>query len=142
MQFKTFIIPAQGNELIEEELNKFLRSHKIVEIDKKFMATDMPCWCFCIGFLTNNFTNTRTNEPKVNYETVLSKEEFSNFERLRDIRKKVAQELNIPAYAVFTNKELSELSKIESISKESLENLAGFGSGRMEKVGLYFLKHL
>ena len=34
MQFKLFSIPATGDATAEEELNKFLRSHRAVSVEK------------------------------------------------------------------------------------------------------------
>jgi superfamily II DNA helicase RecQ len=142
MQFKVFYLPVHGNQDLEEELNVFLRSHKIVEIDKQFIANDKPAWCFCIGYLMQGLVSTTSKSPKVNYEAVLSKEEFSNYERFREIRKIVAKELNIPAYAVFTNHELSKLAKKDHITADDLLQIPAFGQGRMEKVGVYFLQKM
>lgn len=43
MQFKTFVVTANGNENIENELNLFLRSHKIVNVRTEFILKDEPC---------------------------------------------------------------------------------------------------
>ena len=141
MQYKFFTFPVATNEIMEEELNKFLRSNKIVEIEKHIIIGTSPMWSICIGYLLFSQKYNETS-PKINYEQILDKTEFANFENLRDIRKQVAQELKIPAYAVFTNKELAELSKLENITPQSLLSLDGFGSGRMEKVGTQFLSKL
>lgn len=141
MQFKLFYLPAQGEQKLEEELNRFIRSHKVIEVNKQLIEGSQPGWCFCITYILSGNVSS-SGSPKVNYESILSKEEFFRFERLREHRKKTAQELNIPAYAVFTNKELADLAKKETITKAELIALPGFGKGRMEKIGTHFLKNL
>jgi superfamily II DNA helicase RecQ len=138
MQYKFFTFPITSFDIMEEELNKFLRSHQVVEIEKHLLSNPQPMWCFCVGYLQSRQMDNSPS-PKVNYEQILDKNEFAQYERLRELRKQVAQDLKIPAYAVFTNKELAELSKHETINKELLLNLDGFGQGRMEKIGVHFL---
>lgn len=138
MQYKFFTFPITSLDIAENDLNVFLRSNQIVEIEKHLISGTQPMWCFCVGYLLSNQKHI-SSSPKVNYEHILDNDEFAQFERLREIRKQVAQDLKIPAYAVFTNKELAELSRHKNINKELLLSLDGFGQGRMEKVGIHFL---
>ncbi len=142
MQYKFFTFPVGEYDQYEDALNTFLRTHKVVEVEKYLITqTTNPSWCFCIGYTTGAKFVSNSN-PKVNYETVLSKEEFARFEKLREIRKELAAELSIPAYAVFNNKELGELAKKKEINKEVLLGLDGFGEGRYNRVGDAFLAKL
>ena len=36
MQIKVFTLPAQSSELMEEEVNLFLRQHKVMTVDRQF----------------------------------------------------------------------------------------------------------
>ena len=36
MQIKVFSLPAQSSELMEEEVNLFLRQHKVMTVDRHF----------------------------------------------------------------------------------------------------------
>ncbi len=145
MQYKFFTFGISQYQQQEEELNKFLRSHKVVEIEKHLVSSSaVPMWCFCVGYIAGDtgFSST-TRMPKVNYESILSKEHFQKYEALRKVRKQVADNLNIPAYAVFTNKELSELAQQEeTITQETLLKIEGFGEGRLQKSGLAFIEQL
>ena len=42
MQIKLFSIPQYGDDNSEEELNHFLRAHRIVEINKQFVINHIP----------------------------------------------------------------------------------------------------
>lgn len=48
--------------------------------------------------------------------------------------------MDIPAYAVFANKELSVIATIPSITLASLKTINGIGKGRIDKVGESFVK--
>ncbi|MBP9134491.1 MAG: HRDC domain-containing protein [Saprospiraceae bacterium] len=139
MQYKIISVPLNHGEEQEEDLNLFLRTHKVLEIEKRFVENGVLQWSFCIGY-TSGKPRDITSHAKVDYQQELSTEDFLRFEKLRAIRKKVADQLQIPVYAVFTNKELSELASIQNLTKESLLQLDGFGKGRMEKTGTLFLK--
>ena len=51
MQFKTFMLPASGNEQSEEALNLFLRGHRIVSVRHEFVQGETPAWCILVEFL-------------------------------------------------------------------------------------------
>ncbi|MCP5535557.1 MAG: hypothetical protein H7A51_04885 [Akkermansiaceae bacterium] len=51
MQYEVFTIPAGGGEETEE-LNKFLRSHRVVSVDKHLVTEGgQPRWVFCVEYL-------------------------------------------------------------------------------------------
>lgn len=143
MQYKFFSFSIQQAESSEEELNRFLRTHKVVEINKQLIEGQNPIWSFCVGYVYNS--NVNTNEKggnKIDYQAILSKEHYEIYEKLRLIRKEIAAEQEIPAYAVFTNKELSYLAQQEQIDDKILLQMESFGEGRMQKIGLVFLQKL
>jgi hypothetical protein len=54
MQFKLFSIPATGDAEAEEELNRFLRSHRVVSVEKELVQGGHTAyWCFCVEYLLN-----------------------------------------------------------------------------------------
>ncbi len=140
MQFKIFSIPYHGDYEKEEELNTFLSSKKIVSVNKEVIQLNNEAfWCFCIRWVAGNVNN---NSRKVDYTKNLSKSEFDKYERLRSVRKEVANELGIPVYAVFNNKELSEICKLDEVDTNSLLKINGIGNGRLDKIGETFFKFL
>lgn len=44
MQIKLFTMPVFGGEAVEEELNKFLRSHRILQLERHFVAEQGGYW--------------------------------------------------------------------------------------------------
>ena len=52
MQIKLFTIPINEIESYNEELNKFLRTHKIIEVDKHLVQNGVSYnWCFYISYI-------------------------------------------------------------------------------------------
>ena len=52
MQFKILAIPATGDHEAEEELNRFLRGHRVISVQKQLAQTGTSAyWCFCAEYL-------------------------------------------------------------------------------------------
>jgi organic radical activating enzyme len=95
MQFKLFSLPAAGEPQAEDELNRFLRSHRAVSVQKELVKNgDMACWCFCVEYLSNSPLpeGKGGGRPRVDYKELLSAEDFAVFVRLRDTRKQLCRE--------------------------------------------------
>jgi superfamily II DNA helicase RecQ len=139
MEFRVFTVGLHGSENQEQELNKFLRSHKAVSVDKEFVNNSLQSfWSFCVCFLSSG-APPFYKENKPDPVAALSQDHLVVYEKLRTVRNTVAKKINVPAYAVFTNEELSILSQETTITATQLTNLKGFGEGRMEKTGKTFL---
>lgn len=138
MQIKTFIVPTIDSYASLDELNLFLRSHRILEIKKDLIRTeDRAYWVFCVTYLsdTQNSTIKSIVKGKTDYKNLLSEEEFSKFVKLRKIRKGLADKDAVPAFAVFTDAELAEISKMQNITSVALSKVDGIGEKRVEKYG-------
>ena len=113
MQFKLFSIPATGDAEAEEELNRFLRSHRAVSVQKELVQGGQTAyWCFCIEYLLDGVPQGKGGgRARVDYKELLSTEDFAVFVRLRQARKDLAGNEAIPVYAVCTNEQLAEMAK-------------------------------
>lgn len=112
MQFKLFSIPATGDAGAEEELNRFLRSHRAVSVHKELVNNgDTACWCFCLEYLLNSpsLEGKAGGRLRVDYKELLSADDFTVFVRLREVRKQLAGKEAIPVYAVCTNEQSSRV---------------------------------
>ena len=58
---------------------------------------------------------------------------------MREIRKEIAKEETLPAYAVFTDEELAGISKLEEISLKKIKSVEGIGEKKVERYGQKFL---
>lgn len=144
MQIKIFTIPLIGGDAINDDMNSFLRSHKIINVEKHFFSTaDSGYWCFCVNYLENSDTNAQQmQKQKVDYKKVLDDKAFAVFTRLREIRKQVADESGIPAFAVFTDSELAQIAQLNEITPENMLTIKGIGQSKVEKYASYFCQDM
>ena len=141
MQIKLFTIPIIGGEKLTEELNAFLRSRKILQTENHILQTNTGgFWCFCIKYIEDSKGDKKvTRREKVDYKAILDEATFQRFNEMRQIRKAIAQDEAIPAYAVFTDAELAEIAKIgEKRSLADIRKIKGIGAKKLEKYGAKF----
>lgn len=62
------------------------------------------------------------------------------FEKLRVLRKTIAEELNVPPYVVFGDTTLKQMASFFPQTSESLLEISGVGKQKLEKFGERFLK--
>ena len=51
MQIKLYTIPVFGSEKIEEEMNRFLRGHRILQLERHFCADNGGYWAIMIEYV-------------------------------------------------------------------------------------------
>ena len=143
MQIKTFWVNARGDETAEEALNRFLRGHRVLEVEKQLVVHGLESyWCFCVAFLENAKPTgrTATKKPdKIDYKEKLSAEAFIRYARYRDIRKKLSEEEAVPGYVIFTNKELAAMAGIDPLTTAALRNIDGIGAKKVAKYAEHFV---
>ncbi|MCG2760864.1 MAG: HRDC domain-containing protein [Candidatus Delongbacteria bacterium] len=135
---KIFTVPAFDPDDDVDEMNKFISSHRVIEVLKEFNhAESGGYWTFCIEYLQSGIKYTsKNNKPnKIDYKAVLSEEQFKVFSKLREIRKDIAKEEALPAYTVFTDKELSDISQLDEVNLSKLKTIEGIGEKRVERYG-------
>lgn len=64
------------------------------------------------------------------------------FEHLRDLRKKLADELQVPAYVVFGNQALLAMCEQKPTTLEEMRNVPGVGDIKLERFGQIFLDEI
>ena len=83
MQIKIFTIPLFDYEEALEELNKFLRGNKVVDISKNLVQQgDLSYWSFCITYLVGappKVQQPNDRKEKVDYKQILGNVEFARF---------------------------------------------------------------
>ncbi len=140
MQIKIFDISSVSSENDIEQINRFLRGQKVLDIDKHFYTTsdNVGHWSVFVTYLpmpgVNNAVSLEKRE-KVDYKTVLNEADFEKFTRLRMIRKQLASDDAVPAYAVFTDAELAQIAQLSSIEEKTVMKINGIGEKRIEKYG-------
>ena len=144
MQYKIFNIPIFDNDIQTEELNKFLRSNKIIKVDKELVENgEMAYWTFCVQYLLPPpSAPIGEKKERTDYKNVLDKEQFKLFSILRKCRKLIANEDAVPAFAVFLDSELAEMTKLEQISEKNISSINGIGKQRTEKYASRLLEKI
>lgn len=138
MQIKIFTIPCVESNESNEELNRFLRGNKIVNVEKQFyIVNGYAYWSFCVTYLLtqNQNQSSQDKKDKVDYKSILDEKSFARFTQLRAMRKILSEQDVVPAYAVFTDVELSQISQLEEINESNILKIQGIGVQRAEKYG-------
>ena len=147
MQFKVFRIAVSGDTEAEEELNKFLRSYRIVTVQRELARTQSGTfWCFCVEYIDQGVKTTpspfQKKGERVDYKEILSENDFAIFSKIRDLRKELAAAESIPVYTICTNEHLSQMVLNRCSTVLSLQQIPGFGEAKIQKYGKRFLELL
>lgn len=144
MQYRFFAIPAVDACEQTEELNQFLRGHRVLQVQREFVADGAnSLWCLCVEYLETKGTASRQRgrrRERVDYRKVLPPDEFRTFARLRQARKEIAREDGVPVYAVFTNEQLAALARSEELNENALASVEGIGQGKVQRYGARLLE--
>lgn len=138
MQIRVFNIPVAHDEEATDELNSFLRANKIISLEKQFYLSGDPCWTVFVTYLPGSpLQNEGTSRNrKVDYKEILPEDVFAKFSKLRVVRKQLAAEDAVPAYAVFTDAELAQIASLQEYTEKALLTIPGIGEARIKKYGL------
>ncbi|MFI2742328.1 DNA helicase RecQ [Zhouia sp. PK063] len=77
---------------------------------------------------------TKTSKAKIKTDSL--------FERLRQLRYKIAQEEDVPAYLIFNDATLKEIEANRPMSDEEFMQINGVGRRKMESYGYQFIKEV
>ena len=116
-------------------MNRFLRGHRVVQTRKELTAKDgISHWAILVEYLERPEKNTGEQvKNKVDYKEILNAEDFSLFSKLREIRKKLAEENGLPVYAVCTNEQLAEIAKRKPKSLTECMKIDGIGQSKVDR---------
>jgi superfamily II DNA helicase RecQ len=137
LQLKFFVIPIRGIEQAEAEINRFLRSVRVVNLQREFVAQgDNSFWSMAVEYLANGAGSTAAGKrSRIDYKEVLAPEAFAVFARLREWRKAKAAQEAVPVYTIFTNEQLAQIAEKNVTTKSGLQQIDGIGAGRVKKYG-------
>lgn len=140
---KSFILPVLDNTGMEEELNRFLRGHRVLQVSRNFCAENGGYWAILVEYMEGDASGEvtpATRSEKKDYSKELSQDEYKAFLRLKDIRKSVAKKFSLPAYLIFTNEELAVLSRLPMLTEETAKSAKGIAPGRLNDYLPYFME--
>lgn len=137
MRIKIFSIPVVGGDRLTQEMNAFFSSKKVLEVEKQLVSLGQSAfWSFCITYIEGS---APPPQEKIDYKEVLDAASFQRFARMREIRKRLAEEEGLPAYAIFSNREMAELAKIAELTDAAMQGIKGIGKKKVEKYGRHFI---
>lgn len=150
MQIKLFTIAIGDEGAQQDELNAFLRGHKVLDVENRLVQNERGAyWCFCVRYIDGSVASSQSAgnrnlqyREKVDYKNVLDEATFRVFARYREIRKQLATDDAVPAFAVFTDEELSELAKLPELTAKTMQTIKGIGEKKAEKYAARFLELL
>lgn len=135
MQFNTFFIPLADDSRAQDELNTFLRSKRVLAVEKVFSGQG---WSFCVEWLEGGKPTGRTM-ARVDYRELLPPEQFALYSKLREKRKELAAREGVQMYTIMTNEQLAEMVRRNVHSLESLRGIDGVGEARAGQYGAELL---
>ncbi len=151
MPIKFFAVQALDPGDVENDINRFTRTHRTVSIDRKLVTVnDRPVWCLCVEYVENGVPTTSGGRqgggdfqrPRIDYRETLSPADFAVFSKLRDERKAISEQEGIPVFAVFTNEQLAAVAQKRPQTKTALQEIEGVGVGKSTRYGERLLEVL
>lgn len=141
------VVPVRGSVTAEQELNRFLASHKILSVDRKLVdAGDNSFWAICVDYLSptsdSATRNSNLTRSRIDYKTILPAKEFEVFSQLRQLRKDLAQAEAVPVHALFTNEQLAQMVQRRCRSKQDMAQIEGIGESKIDKYAEHLLPPL
>lgn len=143
LQYKFFIIPTANTEEAEAELNRFIRSVRVITTHREFVSDGRNSfWGMVVEYLKDSFReeSAEAGKKRVDYREVLSPEDFTVFSKLREWRKHAASQEDIPVYAVLSNEQMAKIVENRASTKAALKEIDGIGDARIRKYGEAVIK--
>ncbi len=140
MSLHCFFIAARAPEPAQSEVNRFLAGHRVVAVRKEWLADGAESgWALCVEVLAGpgplSKDGGKPRSADVDYKQLLSPQDFALYSRLRELRKRLAEEAGVPVYAVFSNEQLAAIVTQRVHDLPSLKALEGVGPARAERFG-------
>ena len=90
MKYHFFTIQAQSPELGQAALNQFCSEHRVVGIDKQFVAQGFESfWSFCVTVVYMSPVKSIDKRARIDYKEILNTEDFAVYAELRNLRKEI-----------------------------------------------------
>jgi len=144
MQLHFFTIPVRDSDAATLRLNNFCSQNRVLTVDKQFVAEGSNSfWSLCVTTTASEKQElVPKRKPVIDYKEVLNESDFAVFAQLRQLRKTMAENEGVPAYALFTNEQLANMVTQRITTKTGLLELEGIGKSRVDKYAPAFLQIL
>jgi hypothetical protein len=90
--YRAFFISPFGEPSVTDELNRFLQANRIVNVDKRLIDGDRGTgWIFLVEYSASDKKGpAAVPASRIDYKEVLSERDFAVFEKIRALRKELA----------------------------------------------------
>ncbi|MBL8482677.1 MAG: hypothetical protein JNJ60_10800 [Rhodocyclaceae bacterium] len=137
MKLEFFTIPALSPQAAVDELNRFLDAHRVSHIERQFVADGAASyWSVCVTWIGGDTPvafDAAARRGRVDYREVLGAEEFAVYDRLRTLRKRLAEADGLPPFAVFTYPRHDSMGALRRAEKRSaFRRMHAFATGKAE----------
>ena len=128
---------------MEEELNRFLRGHRVLKVERAFCLEGSGYLAVCVEYMEGKPEGTNEGKGgKRDYAKELSGEELQRFEAFRKIRRDLATERKLPAYMIFTDADLAVLARQAELTVENIGDVPGIQKSRLTDYGAHFITQI
>ncbi|OED39394.1 hypothetical protein AB833_15820 [Chromatiales bacterium (ex Bugula neritina AB1)] len=142
-QYRSFFLAANDDGAASEALNRFIRSHVILSVEREYCAAPVPGWAFCVVFEASKTADApeskNTGKGKVDYRALLSADLQLVFDRMRDVRAELADAEGKKRYHVLTDAHLYALLQQSVTTVAELKNVTKINDDRAKKYAEPFL---
>jgi superfamily II DNA helicase RecQ len=139
-EFASFFASPFGEKSVTDELNVFLRSHRIINVEKKLIDSERGTgWVFLVEYGSEVKPAQSGGNPRIDYRELLKPEEYTMFDKLRTLRKEIAEKAGVPVYTVFTNDQLAAMVKKPPLTTKDILAISGVGDARVKQYGETFV---
>lgn len=135
MPFKLFQYPLPADDGNLEDLNRFLAGQRVATVNHHVLNFSRGAMLVFVVETVAQDTGKSARRGRVDYREVLDTDDFEVFRKIRDVRKRLAQDEGVPIYAVFTNAQLAAIVQARCRDTADLLAIEGIGQARVERYG-------
>ena len=141
-QFMTFFVSPFSEPSSHAELNNFLKSRRIINVEKRLIDGERGTgWVFLVEYSDNEGAKqSYTMSAKVDWRDVLNPSQFAVYDLLRKKRKEIGERTKIPLYGILSNEQLALMAQNPPKTKEEFIKIKGVGEQKYKQFGEEFLE--
>ena len=141
-QFMTFFISPFSEPSSHAELNNFLKSHRIINVEKRLIDGERGTgWIFLVEYSDiDPSKSSYTMSAKIDWRDVLNPSQFAVYDLLRKNRKEIGNKTKIPLYGILSNEQLALMAQGLPKTKEDFIKIKGVNEAKYRQFGEQFLE--
>lgn len=133
VQFRLFRLDSEEGSA--ELLNRFLRQHRTIRLEKHFVLTPEPHYEVLVEYDLGKPEPLHEKLGQVDFEKAQSGKSKEIYAALKEWRSKKAKSEGMPAFHIFKDADLDILAGMRQPDLKLIRAIPGFGPVRTEKWG-------